>query len=438
MVWKKDDHAYTWRDLDGHVAGCVLCTPRTGGDPTGMWPHVHPRVLGYLMRNVKGKPWMDSLTLLAAVMAAGRRDVGTVQGTIKMLHQRFSSLFPLFGLDSMSQWKIEPHLVSYLRGEVLAQDTLATRMGFFRRYISATNLLASWCDFLPPPSQQVYKPFVLPALNPFLAQEFTPMEKAWVSQQQTQRKAETEAVVPAFTALRAEAHARFNRLHRLRQAYQQAVKQVLPDHSNLPLTFSYEEGDPPVERIQCRLWDRRSFVLFPDHIHHYCKTSVNRARAHRPSEAGDHHDLFLEVESVHRLDGDAPAEGFWFIDLLKRGVLGRRVRMGTPEEIAAKQAWLRAWGYGEDDQSEPGAPFEVRHPGLLTWPDDSMGRTTYEAQTRCQGTLVPVESFYAAATFGLLALELLTTTGIQVTWNMPPSSLTFTPSTAFFGPFAQQ
>jgi len=210
MVWKKDEHAYTWSDLDGHVAPEVLCAPRTGSDPTGTWPKVHARVLGYVMRNVRGKPWIDHLALIAAVMTAQRRDVGTGEGTLKMLHQRFSCLFPLFALDSMSQWAIEPHLVSYLRGEVLAQDTLATRMGFFRRYMSATKLVASWWDFLPQAQQNVYRPFVLPALNPFLAEEFSPMEKAWVSQQQTHRKAETEAVVPAFTALRAEAHFRFN------------------------------------------------------------------------------------------------------------------------------------------------------------------------------------------------------------------------------------
>ena len=354
MVWKKDEHAYTWSDLDGHVAECVLCAPRTGSDPTGAWPKVHARVIGYLMRNVRGKPWMDSLALIAAVMTAGRRDVGTVEGTLKMLHQRFSSLFPLFALDSMSQWTIEPHLVSYLRGEVLAQDTLATRMGFFRRYMSATKLVASWCDFLPQAQQNVYRPFVLPALNPFLAEEFSPMEKAWVSQQQTHRKAETEAVVPAFTALRAAAHFRFNRMHRLWQAYQQAVKQVLPDHSNLPLTFSYEEGDPPVERLHCRVWDQRSFILFPEHIHQYCRTAVNRARTQRHTKAREHDGLFLEVINVERLDGNAPAEGFWFTDLLKQGVLGKKVRSGTPEEIAAKQVWLRASGYGEDRKARTG------------------------------------------------------------------------------------
>ncbi len=67
------------------------------------------RVLGYVMRNVRGKPWIDHLALIAAVMTAQRRDAWTVEATLKMLHPRFSSLFPLFALDSMSQWAIEPH-----------------------------------------------------------------------------------------------------------------------------------------------------------------------------------------------------------------------------------------------------------------------------------------------------------------------------------------
>ncbi len=423
MVWKKDAYPYTWDDLDGKVALEVFCAPRTGSDPTGTWPKVHARVIGYLIRNVMGKPWMDHLTLIAAVLTAQRRDVWTVEALLKMLHPRFSSLFPLFALNSMSQWTIEPHLVSYLRGEVLSQDPLATRVAFFRRYMSATNLVASWCDFLPPAQQKVYRPFVLPTLNPFLAEEFSKMEKAWLRQQQAHRKDETEAVVPEFTALRAEAHFRFNRMHRLWQAYQQAVKQVLPDHSNLPLAFSYEEGDPPVERLHCRLWDRRSFVLFPEHTHHYCRTAVKRARTKRHAEARDHDDLFLEVIKAERLDSNAPPEGLWFTDLLKRGVLGKKVRSGTPEEIAEKQAWLREWGYGEDGSKEPVCPFEVRHQGLLTWPDASIGRITQEAQSRCSGTLVPVESLYAATTFGLLALELLTTTGMRMNELMQVSLL---------------
>ncbi len=88
-----------------------------------------------------------------------------------------------------------------------------------------------------------------------------------VEQQQRQnRKAETDAVVPQFSALRVEAHLRYNRILRLRQASQQALKEVLPDRSNLPLNFSYDEGDPPQECLFFRLWDRRTFTLAHDYL----------------------------------------------------------------------------------------------------------------------------------------------------------------------------
>ncbi len=43
------------------------------------------------------------------------------------------------------------------------------------------------------------------------------------------------------------------------------------------LEFSYEEGEPPVERIHCRLWDRRSFVLHPEHADRYHPDTVGLA-----------------------------------------------------------------------------------------------------------------------------------------------------------------
>src|SRR5258708_17957452 len=102
-------------------------------------------------------------------------------------------------------------------------------------------------------------------------------QKGVKQQQQEHRKAETEAVVPQFAALRAEAHFRYNRLVRLRRAYQQALEKVLPDHANLPLEFSYDEGDPPVERFHFKLWDRRSFVLDPQHVVLYGMTTRESA-----------------------------------------------------------------------------------------------------------------------------------------------------------------
>ncbi len=278
MPRKKDTREYTWKDLEGHIAPAVLCAPRTGSDPTSTCPQVHPRVIGYVVRQVVGKPWADHFVLIAAVCAAQRRDVGTLEQVLSKLHARFSSLFPLFELTSVRQWSIDQHLVPYVRGTAPSQDPLATRVDFFKRYMSATNLVASWLDFLPVAQQDQYRPFLLPTINPFLAEEFAKLVKEAERQQKEQRKQETEAVVPQFTLLRAEAHFRFNRMARLWQAYQQALVGVLPDHSNLPLEFSYEEGEPPVERIVCRLWDRRSFVLHPDHVNKYHENTVRLAR----------------------------------------------------------------------------------------------------------------------------------------------------------------
>ncbi len=80
------------------------------------------------------------------------------------------------------------------------------------------------------------------------------------------RKAETDAVVPRFAAIRAEAHFRYNRIARLRQAYHQAVRTLSGKGHDFPVTFSYEEGGdselgiPTHERLWFRIWDCRSFV----------------------------------------------------------------------------------------------------------------------------------------------------------------------------------
>lgn len=417
MAWKKDTYPYTWKDLERHVAPEVLCAPRTAGDLTNEWPAAHARVIGYLVRNVVGKPWADHLALIAAVMSAQRRDVRTVECAMQTLHPRFVQLFSYFELDDVRHWSIDRHLIPYLRGSVLPEVPSSARVAFLRRYMSATNLVASWLDFLPADQQVVYQPFLLPTINPFLAEEFAKMEKEVERQQQDHRKEETAAVVPEFSALRAEAHFRYNRMARLWQAYQQALKQVLPDHSNLPLEFSYEEGEPPVERIVCRLWDRRSYVLHPEHTYHHYTVGI----AHRKQRAytDELSEVFLELIRVERLNQDAPPEGFWFADILKRGLLGCKPRQGSPQEVKEKQKWLRKWGYGEDNSKESVTPFESHQQGLLCWSTSNphvkpSNIFLSEAQKRTDGIIIPVESLYASTTFGLLALELLTTTGMRI------------------------
>jgi hypothetical protein len=86
------------------------------------------------------------------------------------------------------------------------------------------------------------------------------------------RKEETDAVVIQFSDLRAEAHYRYNRIVRLRQAYLDAVeiirhRQAQGETDIFPCAFSYEEGSDPEhdipaqERLSFRIWNRHSFVL---------------------------------------------------------------------------------------------------------------------------------------------------------------------------------
>lgn len=416
MVWQKDTHAYTWQDLEGKISPEVLCAPKTVGDSSGEYPHIHARIIGYLLRNVVGTPWIDHFALIAAILSARRRDVHTIEEIAKTLHVRFSALFPLLGLRTMAEWNPNIHLQGYFQGEHMPHDSLNTRQQFLKRYAATASLTAHWLETLPEAEQERYRPFILPPVNPFLRETWS-RQKEVELQQQERRKAETAAVVPFFTEMRAEAHFRYNRLTRLRQAYQQALTLVLPDHSNLPMDFSYEEGEPPVERLHLRLWDRRTFVLDPEH--RYPDGLCEDAKLRRRAYSDERNDLFLELVKVEWIAGDAPPEGLWFSELLTKQVLGNKARSGAEQEVAERQAWLKGWGYVEDNPNGKCAPFETCVSGLLTWGDGgrgggSMGQYMALAQRRTTGVLIPVESLYAAATFGLLALELLTTTGMRI------------------------
>ena len=109
----------TWSDLEGHIAPEVLRAPKTSGDPDGkgVWPEVDGRIITYLEHSISGKPWMNHLALLAVVLAARRREVGTILNILTELHCRFKVLFPALNLTEMAQWKADTHVcVSVGRG----------------------------------------------------------------------------------------------------------------------------------------------------------------------------------------------------------------------------------------------------------------------------------------------------------------------------------
>jgi hypothetical protein len=399
-----------WQQLAGRITLEVLVAPKTGGDPRyqGIWPEVPQKITGYLERNVIAKPWADAMALLASIMVARRFEVSSVLNKIVILHSRFASLFPSFGLARMQDWEPARHIPMYLKADVLPDDRLTVRQRFWVAYNSASKLMAQWLGSLPEPQRDIYREFTLPSVSRLFVEGLT-HEKEVTQRQQRMRKAETDAVVPRFAAIRAEAHFRYNRIARLRQAYHQALRTLSRKRQGFPVAFSYEEGGdkelgiPTGERLWFRIWNRRSFVQA-----HADAYSRSPAVVSRCGTAHFSHDsnLFLEFVRAERPIGDAPAEGFWFEALFKLGVFGLNPFVGSPEEVQAKQAWLASWGYGR-------TPFFAEVSGLLTWPVTE-GRFMVSAQRRATGLLVPVDGIYAAATLGLMAVDLFTTTGARI------------------------
>src|SRR5262249_55050723 len=238
--------AQAWKCLRGKIAAEILIAPKTGGDPhnAGDWPVVPLRVVGYLERNIVGNPWADTLALLAAIMAAQRYEMSSIFHKLVIIHTRFKALFQALVLDDMADWDATQYTPVSLKGEPLPSASQPTRQGFWVDYHSASKLMSQWLATLPTHQQQVSQPFMLPPLAHQHVAGLT--RRAEITEQQRRvRKAETDAVVPQFAAIRVEAHFRYNRIRRLHRAYQQALQTLIRGGSSFPLSFSYEEGGDP-------------------------------------------------------------------------------------------------------------------------------------------------------------------------------------------------
>lgn len=400
-----------WQRLRGKVAAEVFVAPRTAADLSnrGQWPDVPDRVVFYLEHNVLDKPWRDVLALLASVMSARRFEVTSVFNKLSTLHTRFGRLFDALGLRRMEDWEATKHVPMYLKYEILRDEPPSTRHRFWSDYKAASKAMAIWLMGLPEKQRPTYERFALPIVPLFLVDGLI-RDREIVEQRQQKRKAETGAVVPRFLAIRSEAHLRFNRAARLRRAYREILQSLGPD-PRFPITFSYEEGAdtergiPAQERLWFTIWDRRTFVQA--HPEAYYWRTVDSARAGAGNFATDlNHPPFLEFVKAERLLGDAPPAGFWFTELFKLGVVAQRPYYGSPENVRKKLAWLASWGYVR-------RPFRSDVAGLLTWPEAEVTFMT-RAQSRCQGALLPVEPIYASALFGLMAIDLFTTTGARI------------------------
>jgi len=97
---------YTWHCLEGNFAPEVLQAPKTGGDPYGVWPSVHERIVRYLLRSVAGTLWADHVALIAAVLSARRRDVSTVEQAVRTFNTRFRALFQVLVVNKAKSGQV--------------------------------------------------------------------------------------------------------------------------------------------------------------------------------------------------------------------------------------------------------------------------------------------------------------------------------------------
>ena len=158
----------TWASLEGAIAPEIVQAPKTGGDEQGAWVEVSERVVRYLQHSVVGSPWANHLALVAAVMSVQRYDVQSVKLVVSRLHTRFKAVFQELALRCMDEWNAEEFFPSYLKGELLSQDSDSMRERFWIDYSTASKQVWLWLKRLPEPHQHLYQRFALP-LVPRLA-----------------------------------------------------------------------------------------------------------------------------------------------------------------------------------------------------------------------------------------------------------------------------
>jgi hypothetical protein len=337
---------------------------------------------------------------------------------------------------------------------------------------------------LPTRLRSIYLPWAPPSIPHDLAVRLgVPIRRAVDAETQERRRRDADAVTPHLALIRHEAHLRWNQLWRLREQYRHAVARVEAGEEALPFAFSYDEPATG-QRLHLVLWNRRSWALA--HPHAYRVSTLQNARRQRDSFSPQREHYFLEfVRSASMPEAVEPAQPsgvshpdldddlLWFGELIREDALGKKGNSGPADRVWRRQAWLRSWGYGDEDDlgdisqarrvldglkgreneltlasheaqhadrplsAEDGAragrllgaegprtvrgkdepfkhvvsPFHSDVAGLLTWPILETGRFLEEAGRRTGCLVFLVEPLFAGATFGLAALDLITTAG---------------------------
>ena len=140
---------------------------RAGGTPKGS---VAPLALSdeiptYLLDQVAGLPWIDHLTLIAAVFTAQGMTRNTIFAMLCCLCPCFKTFFRPLDDDRKNTWNAESNVLFYLKGEFLPGDSISMRRTFWHRYKSVSHHLQNWLKTLPEDKQRRYRRYTLPILK---------------------------------------------------------------------------------------------------------------------------------------------------------------------------------------------------------------------------------------------------------------------------------
>ncbi len=401
---------YQWQDLQDLVSPAILSAPRLD------WSAVEHRHIQYLIRTVYGEGvvWFEHLVLLTAVLASYiGLDAATVDHHITNLHGRWRQLFLLYELTTIADWQPEEHLPRYFNDQTFL-DSLNTRQDFLQAYTTDAEYSQAYLKALPKAEQEIYRQWTLPPFPRHKARKLSRRPEILEAQKQ-RRKLETDALAPHLPKIRGEAHLRWNELKRLRTKFAEALALIESRQETVPLAFSYEEPRYR-QRFHFIVWDRPHFVLA--HREHYQHSAFFRAKRQlhqRDSKPFFYFLEFVKAEQLTHPETSAASDDgpLWFGDLLRYGLLRDGPFRGDPEELQRQRSYLESWGYLSEDEEMACAPFRTCYSGLLTSPR-AAALFLNEAHRLTQKMVFQVEPFYAAATFGLAALELLTSTGMRI------------------------
>jgi hypothetical protein len=400
-----------WSRFQEIVPPLLLAAPRLS------WDQVDRRLVNYMTMHVTDTPWRNPLAFLVAISTChARLDVRTVKQRLQVLHRGWKTIFSAYTIAGFAEWDPAEHLRRYMSDPAL-EDSLHTRQEFLSTYTASTRSVAMYLRSLPEEERVTYRQWELPLLPAGMREQLARHKEVQEVQAQ-RRKAESDAVTPHFARIRGQAHVRWNEINRLRQKFREVVALVQSGQADLPVSFSYEESRRR-QRLHFMLWNRASFVAA--HAKQYHPATVAKAQHKREAFRPERDHFFLEFTGAENLAAtNTPRDPdglLWFSDLLRYDVLGRNAVFGTPEEVQHKQAYVRSWGYGTEEEPEAEIlPFQANHPGLLTGGHtDGTARFLDTAQQRTDGLLVLVEPLFAAATFGLASLDFFTTTGARMT-----------------------